>query len=107
MPNGAYRVELANGDSALAHAGGQKVRNFVRLLPGDKVEVVLAGPRPDSRKDYKEAMKVRGRRLSQCVPKCKVIHPRGRRAGHLREPQAQAKARMRKRMLDVGCWMLV
>ena len=42
MPNGVYRVELANGDSALAHAGGQKVRNFVRLLPGDRVEVVLA-----------------------------------------------------------------
>ena len=41
MPNGVYRVELANGDSALAHAGGQKVRNFVRLLPGDRVEVVL------------------------------------------------------------------
>ena len=42
MPNGVYRVKLANGDSALAHAGGQKVRNFVRLLPGDRVEVALA-----------------------------------------------------------------
>jgi translation initiation factor IF-1 len=41
-PNGMYRVELANKDLALAHPGGEKVRNFVRLLPGDRVEVALA-----------------------------------------------------------------
>ena len=42
MPNGVFRVELGNKDLALAHAGGGKVRNFVRLLPGDRVEVELA-----------------------------------------------------------------
>jgi len=41
-PNGMYRVELANKDLALAHPGSEQVRNFVRLLPGDRVEVVLA-----------------------------------------------------------------
>ena len=41
MPNGVFRVELANKDLALAHPSGEKVRNFVRLLPGDRVEVVL------------------------------------------------------------------
>ena len=42
MPNGVYRVELENRDVALAHPTGEKSRNFVRLLPGDRVEVVLA-----------------------------------------------------------------
>ena len=41
MPNGVFRVELENRDVALAHPAGQKARNFVRLLPGDRVEVVL------------------------------------------------------------------
>ena len=42
MPNGVYRVELENKDVALAHPAGEQARNFVRLLPGDRVEVVLA-----------------------------------------------------------------
>jgi len=46
MPNGVFRVELDNKDLALAHPGGGKVRNFVRLLPGDRVEVVLASNDP-------------------------------------------------------------
>ena len=41
MPNGVYRVELENRKVALAHPAGEKARNFVRLLPGDRVEVVL------------------------------------------------------------------
>ena len=41
MPNGVFRVELENRDVALAHPAGQKARNIVRLLPGDRVEVVL------------------------------------------------------------------
>jgi len=41
MPNGVFRVELENRDIALAHPAGQKSRNFVRLLPGDRVEVEL------------------------------------------------------------------
>ena len=41
MPNGVFRVELENRDLVLAHPSSQKARNFVRLLPGDRVEVVL------------------------------------------------------------------
>ena len=41
-PNGVYRVELDNRDQVLAHPSGEQVKNFVRLLPGDRVEVVLA-----------------------------------------------------------------
>jgi translation initiation factor IF-1 len=44
MPNGVYRVELENQDVVLAHPSSQQARNFVRLLPGDRVEVVL-GPK--------------------------------------------------------------
>jgi translation initiation factor IF-1 len=40
-PNGVYRVELENQSLVLAHAGGQTARNFVRLVPGDRVEVAL------------------------------------------------------------------
>jgi translation initiation factor IF-1 len=46
MPNGVFRVELDNKDLALAHPGGEQVRNFLRLLPGDRVEVVLAAHDP-------------------------------------------------------------
>ena len=42
MPNGIFRVELENRNLVLAHPSAEKVRNFVRLLPGDRVEVVLA-----------------------------------------------------------------
>ena len=41
-PNGVYRVELDNRDQVLAHPSDGKVRNFLRLLPGDRVEVALA-----------------------------------------------------------------
>jgi translation initiation factor IF-1 len=46
MPNGVFRVELDNKDLALAHSAAVKIRNFVRLLPGDRVEVVLASDDP-------------------------------------------------------------
>ena len=42
MPNGVFRVELENRNLVLAHPSAEQVKNFVRLLPGDRVEVVLA-----------------------------------------------------------------
>ena len=42
MPNGIFRVELENRSLVLAHPSAEQVKNFVRLLPGDRVEVVLA-----------------------------------------------------------------
>jgi translation initiation factor IF-1 len=35
-------VELENRRQVLAHPAGAAKRNFVRLLPGDRVEVELA-----------------------------------------------------------------
>jgi translation initiation factor IF-1 len=48
MPNGVFRLELENRDLVLAHPGAEKVKNFVRLLPGDRVEVALS-PRDPGR----------------------------------------------------------
>ncbi len=42
LPRLMYRVELENRQTVLAHAAGMVKRNFVRLLPGDRVEVDLA-----------------------------------------------------------------
>ena len=48
MPQLVFRIDLGKGRQVLAHAAGMKERNFVRLLPGDKVEVELA-PRDATR----------------------------------------------------------
>jgi translation initiation factor IF-1 len=42
MPSLIFRVETETGGQVLAHAVGMTERNFVRLLPGDKVEIELA-----------------------------------------------------------------
>jgi translation initiation factor IF-1 len=42
LPSAMYRVELETRQQVLAHAVGTVKRNFVRLLPGDRVEVELS-----------------------------------------------------------------
>lgn len=41
LPSAVYRVELETKRQVLAHAVGAVKRNWVRLLPGDRVEVEL------------------------------------------------------------------
>jgi translation initiation factor IF-1 len=41
MPSGLYEVEIDGPQRVLAHAGGGMQRNFVRLLVGDRVAMVL------------------------------------------------------------------
>ncbi len=41
LPQAKYRVRLENQQEVLAHPVGMVKRNFVRLLPGDRVEVEL------------------------------------------------------------------
>ena len=41
MPNAMFRVELENGHEILAHISGQIRKNFIRILPGDKVKVEM------------------------------------------------------------------
>jgi translation initiation factor IF-1 len=42
LPQLVFRVDLGKGRVVLAHPVGMSERNFVRLLPGDKVEIELA-----------------------------------------------------------------
>jgi translation initiation factor IF-1 len=42
LPSLLYRLELDNQKRILAHPAGAAQINFVRLLPGDRVEVELA-----------------------------------------------------------------
>ena len=41
-PSAIYAVKLENQQQVLAHVVGVVKRNFVRLVPGDRVEVELA-----------------------------------------------------------------
>ena len=41
-PNAIYRVVLETRQEILAHLVGVVERNFVRLVPGDRVEVELS-----------------------------------------------------------------
>jgi len=41
LPNAMFRVELENGHKILAHISGKMRKNFIRLVPGDKVIVEL------------------------------------------------------------------
>ena len=41
LPSLLYRLELNNQKRVLAHPAGAAQINFVRLLPGDRVEVEL------------------------------------------------------------------
>jgi len=42
LPSLLYRLELSNKAKVLAHAAGAGQKNWVRLLPGDRVEVEFA-----------------------------------------------------------------
>ena len=41
LPNTQFQVELENGHIIIAHMSGKMRKNFIRLVPGDKVEVEL------------------------------------------------------------------
>jgi len=42
LPNATFRVELENGHIVLAHISGKMRKNFIRILPGDRVLVELS-----------------------------------------------------------------
>ena len=41
LPNAQFRVELENGHIIIAHMSGKMRKNFIRLVPGDAVDVEL------------------------------------------------------------------
>ena len=42
LPNAMFQVELENGHQILAHISGKLRMNYIKILPGDKVTVVLS-----------------------------------------------------------------
>jgi translation initiation factor IF-1 len=42
LPNATFRVELENGHRVLAHISGKMRKNFIRILPGDRVAVEIS-----------------------------------------------------------------
>ena len=46
LPNAVVRVKLENQDLVLTHAAGAAKTNFVRVRPGDRVQVELSSHDP-------------------------------------------------------------
>jgi translation initiation factor IF-1 len=42
LPNALFKVELENKHQALAHVSGRMRKNFIRILPGDRVAIELS-----------------------------------------------------------------
>ena len=42
MPNAMFTVELENGHQVLATISGKIRKNYIRIVPGDKVQVELS-----------------------------------------------------------------
>lgn len=42
LPNALFRVELENGHKILAHISGKMRMHYIKILPGDKVQVELS-----------------------------------------------------------------
>ena len=42
LHNAMFKVELENGHQVLAHISGKLRKNFIRILPGDKVTMEMS-----------------------------------------------------------------
>ena len=42
LPGTMFRVKLPNGTVVLAHIGGKMRKHFVRIVPGDKVQIEIS-----------------------------------------------------------------
>jgi len=42
LPNAMFKVKLDNGHLVLAHVSGKMRMHFIRILPGDRVQVELS-----------------------------------------------------------------
>ena len=41
LPNTTFKVQLENGHVVIAHISGKMRKNYIRIVPGDKVKVEL------------------------------------------------------------------
>ncbi len=42
LPNAMFKVKLKNGQEILAHISGKMRMHYIRILPGDKVQVEIS-----------------------------------------------------------------
>lgn len=42
LPNATFKVKLDNGHEIIAHISGKMRKNFIKLLPGDRVTVEVS-----------------------------------------------------------------
>jgi translation initiation factor IF-1 len=42
LPGTMFRVDLPNGQNVLAHISGKMRKHFIRIVPGDKVQLELS-----------------------------------------------------------------
>ena len=42
LPNAMFRVELDNGHRLLAHISGKMRKHYIKIVPGDRVTVVMS-----------------------------------------------------------------
>ena len=42
LPNARFRVELESGHQVLAYVSGRMRKHFIRILPGDTVQIELS-----------------------------------------------------------------
>ncbi len=42
LPNAMFRVELDNGHNIIAHISGKLRKNFIRIIPGDRVKLEMS-----------------------------------------------------------------
>jgi translation initiation factor IF-1 len=42
LPNTIFKVEIQEGHIVTAHLGGKLRKNFIRILPGDRVKLELS-----------------------------------------------------------------
>ena len=74
LPNAMFKVEMENKHQVLAHVSGRMRKNFIRILPGDRVAIEL------SPYDLSRGRIVQDRPSPRCG------------AGYLRDCEAQAAA---------------
>jgi len=41
LPNSTFRAKLASGQTILAYLSGKMRKNFIKVMPGDKVKIEL------------------------------------------------------------------
>ena len=81
LPNAMFRIELENKHKVLAHISGRMRKYFIRILPGDRVQLELSPydlsrGRITYRFRSRDAVKVRASVKKICA-KCKIIRRRG------------------------------